>query len=109
MAEESGTMAASPTAMSVSARPAINPEVLVLRIVYIIATRYSWILIVGVGLFGNFMSIIITLQENNRRISTCNYMTALALADSGVLVAQLVWGIFLHIWETNPPTEFDMQ
>ncbi|XP_064652611.1 mu-type opioid receptor-like [Lineus longissimus] len=85
-----------------------DPEVLVLRLIYLIVTKYSWIVIVPIGLFGNVMAIIVTLQKDNRRISTCNYMTALALADSNTLLV-LAWGMVLMSWRTDPPTEFAMQ
>jgi hypothetical protein len=77
--------------------------------VYIIATKYSWMVTVAFGLFGNVMSIIVTLQKDNRRISTCNYMAALAMADTIVLVNECAWRTFFHIWDENPPTELGMQ
>ncbi|XP_064629378.1 mu-type opioid receptor-like [Lineus longissimus] len=89
-------------------RDDVDHEVLVLRIVYIIVTKYSWIIIAIVGLFGNVMSIIITLQKKNRHISTCNYMTALALADTMVLI-ELIWAMILMFWTTDPLSEFAMQ
>jgi hypothetical protein len=64
--------------------------------------------IVFFGLFGNVMSIIITLQQDNRRISTCSYMTALAFADSTVLI-ELAWGMACIFWAIEPPSEFTMQ
>jgi hypothetical protein len=38
------------------------------------------------GIPGNVMSLLVTLKKDNRRISTCMYMAALALIDSTVLV-----------------------
>jgi hypothetical protein len=86
----------------------VGHVVLALRIVYLVVTKYSWIVIVVVGLFGNAMSITITLQKDNRRISTCIYMTALALADSTVLI-ELAWGMAWLFWGTHPPSVFAMQ
>jgi hypothetical protein len=98
----------SPTT-DVGTAPVVSYDVLVLRLVYIIATKYAWIFTVVFGLFGNMMSIIITLQKDNRRISTCNYMAALAMADSIVVVNECAWRTYFHFWDSNPPTELDMQ
>jgi hypothetical protein len=86
----------------------VDPAVLDLRLVYLIVAKYSWIPIVSVGLFGNVMSIMITLQKDNRRISTCNYMTGLALADSTVLIEYL-WSMFVIFYRTEQPSEFVLQ
>jgi hypothetical protein len=96
-------------AVSTTAISSVDPEILILRLIYMVASRYSRLPVIAAGLFGNAMSVIITLQKDNRRISTCNYMTALALADSGVLIVQLEWAVFHCIWEDNPPSELQMQ
>ncbi|XP_064636935.1 mu-type opioid receptor-like [Lineus longissimus] len=100
---------ASTAVMAVTAAPTVGPEILVLQLVYVIAVKYAWMFIVAFGLFGNVMSIMITMQKDNRRISTCNYMTALAMADSIVLVNEGIWRIFFHVWDSDFPTELDMQ
>jgi hypothetical protein len=87
---------------------AADSALLVLRIVYLIATKYSWIPIVVTGLFGNVMTITITLQKDNRRISTCNYMTGLALADSMVLI-EYTWSMLVLFYGTEEPSEFVLQ
>jgi hypothetical protein len=45
-------------------------------------TRYVWVIIPLVGLPGNFLSILVALQKENRKVSTCVYMVALGCADS---------------------------
>jgi hypothetical protein len=49
---------------------------------------YKWWMVVGVGLGvpGNMMSLMITMKKDNRQISTCIYMAALAIVDTGVLI-----------------------
>ncbi|XP_064637312.1 cysteinyl leukotriene receptor 1-like [Lineus longissimus] len=107
MAPQLDTLDASSTA--VRTLPWVDPEEYALNLVFLITTRYSWIVIIAVGLFGNVMSIIITLQKDNRKISTCNYMTALAMADTVVLHIEIAWGSYFHVWDTDPPTEFELQ
>jgi hypothetical protein len=87
----------------------VDPEILVLRLVYMIASRYAALPVIAAGIFGNAMSVIITLQKDNRRISTCNYMTALALADSVVLIVELEWTVFQTTWAYNPPSVLQMK
>lgn len=49
--------------------------------------RKYWFVTTAVfGLPGNLMSLLVTLRKDNRRISTCVYMAALAIVDSGVLI-----------------------
>jgi uncharacterized membrane protein YciS (DUF1049 family) len=77
--------------------------------VYTIATKYAWIVIAVFGIVGNVMSISITLQKNNRRISTCNYMTALAVADTVTLISETAWKTCFHVWSATFPTELYIQ
>jgi hypothetical protein len=86
----------------------VDPMVLDLRLVYLIVTKYAWMVVAFIGLFGNVMSIVITLQKDNRRISTCNYMTGLAFADSGVLI-EYVWGMSVLCLATEPPSLLVME
>jgi hypothetical protein len=107
---ESDTMAMSPMAVTTDTNvPFVDPEVEMLRLVYLIATKYAWMVTVVLGLFGNAMSIMITLQKDNRRISTCNYMTALAVADSIALANDAAWKVCFHVWSEDFPTELDLQ
>ncbi|XP_064637901.1 nociceptin receptor-like [Lineus longissimus] len=108
MADESEALMVLTTVQEASTS---DPAVNVLRIVYLVVTKYAWIAIVLPGLFGNVMCIIVTLQCDNRRISTCNYMTALAVADSGVLI-ELAWGwrgLGSTSWQNHFPSEVAMQ
>jgi hypothetical protein len=65
-------------------------------------------IIVVMGIPGNILSIFVTLQRQNRRISTCVYMTALASADTMVLI-EAAWGHVVTFWRPQKPTEFEMQ
>ena len=47
--------------------------------------------IVFIGLIGNALSFIIMLKPHNRRISCCNYIAALAISDSLMLLNALVY------------------
>ncbi|XP_064631722.1 thyrotropin-releasing hormone receptor-like [Lineus longissimus] len=55
---------------------------------FITELLYKWWMVVGVGLGvpGNMMSLLITMKDDNRQISTCIYMAALAIVDTGVLI-----------------------
>ncbi|XP_064637214.1 delta-type opioid receptor-like [Lineus longissimus] len=90
----------------------VDPAVEALRILYVVFTEYAWVVIVLPGIFGNVMSMVMSLQAENRRVSTCNYMTALALADSAVLI-ELAWGwrgLGAIFWfKESPPSELAKQ
>jgi hypothetical protein len=62
-----------------------------------IVTRYLWMLVVILGIPGNLLSMAISLQKDNRRISTCRYMAALACADTqkGIVTA---WAYSIMFW-----------
>ncbi len=52
-----------------------------------------WIpIVLPIGLIGNILSIIVTLQRNNRKISCCVYMAGLAVSDTIVLC------VFAYYW-----------
>jgi hypothetical protein len=55
----------------------------------------KWWAIVPVlfGVFGNIMSLCVTSMKDNRRISTCVYMSGLAVVDTCVLIATEVYSL----------------
>jgi hypothetical protein len=57
---------------------------------------------VGLGIPGNLMSLMITMKKDNRQISTCIYMAALAVVDSGVLILSEVLWKFLVLQRLVP-------
>ncbi|XP_064642987.1 growth hormone secretagogue receptor type 1-like [Lineus longissimus] len=88
----------------------VDPAVLTLRILYKIFTQYVFAVVVVLALFGNVMSILVTVQKDNRKISTCNYMTALAVVDSNVTIAH-GWALAWIFWAPaeDAPSELAMQ
>ncbi|XP_064637380.1 cysteinyl leukotriene receptor 1-like [Lineus longissimus] len=83
-------MAASPTNRSVLP----TTEWTELEGMFFTLTRYVWVIIPGVGLPGNFLSILVALQKDNRKVSTCVYMVALACADS-LSIGENIGGTFV--------------
>jgi hypothetical protein len=57
----------------------------------------SWatILVTIVGLFGNIISFLITTKRAYRHISTCTYMSALAVLDTVFLIEYVLYVPFL--------------
>jgi hypothetical protein len=49
-------------------------------------TKYVWALLVALGIPGNILALVISLQKSNRTNAACLYMGAIAAADSLVLV-----------------------
>ena len=72
-----------------------------------VAPKYLWIVVECFGLPGNVLSLLVSFQRNNRRVSTCNYIAALASADSLVLIT--IGFANLVIWYGLPATEFHLQ
>jgi hypothetical protein len=88
----------------------VDPAVLALRLLYYLFTEYIFAIVAVLALFGNVMSILITLQKENRKISTCNYMAALAIVDSNVTIAH-GWALAWIFWAPpeEAPSELAMQ
>jgi hypothetical protein len=45
---------------------------------------------ITIGILGNTMSLLVTTKKDNRRISTCVYMAALASVDTVVLLNEIM-------------------
>ncbi|XP_064644611.1 galanin receptor 2b-like [Lineus longissimus] len=73
------------TPLPTSATPTSYPA---LEIVYTILTKWAPYPIFTIGFFGNTLSLLITTKQENRHITTCVYMTALAVIDN----------MFLALW-----------
>jgi hypothetical protein len=58
----------------------------------------KWLLlfILPIGVFGNVASLLITTKKDNRRISTCAYMSGLAVFDTLHLLVMGVIAILNH-------------
>jgi hypothetical protein len=69
-------------------------------------TRYIWIIIPCVGLPGNVMCIVVALQKDNRKVSTCAYMVGLACADS-LSLGENLW--CYNVIFLAQPSESEMQ
>ena len=62
-------------------------------------SKWWFVFVFVFGIPGNLMSLLITLKKQNRRISTCVYMAALALVDSVVLInVALHKTLIIHGW-----------
>jgi hypothetical protein len=68
-----------------------------LKLIYMLLTKYTWCIPLIIGVPGNMISIMITCKKSNRHISSCTYMTALAVADTMVLIC-LSWAQVLLHW-----------
>ena len=44
--------------------------------------KYYLPVVVVVGLFGNTLTLLVMLQEHNKRITCCVYLAALAVSDN---------------------------
>ncbi|XP_064642591.1 proteinase-activated receptor 1-like [Lineus longissimus] len=67
-----------------------------------VLSKWASFFIVAIGIVGNTMSLLITTKKDNRRISTCVYMTALASVDTVVLINEFVHAIlskFPDVWK----------
>ncbi|XP_064622981.1 FMRFamide receptor-like [Lineus longissimus] len=62
-----------------------SPAVETLEYIYWVAS-YIYYVPTVIGVPGNIMSILVTMQKDNRRISTSVYMTALAVVDTLTLL-----------------------
>ena len=67
-----------------------------LEIAITVLSKWPSVVYTPLGLFGNFMTFLISLSKENRAISVCVYMCALSVVDSIVLLNNLSYRI-LHI------------
>ena len=51
-----------------------------------VVTHYIWPPLFAIGILGDIASVLISLQKHNRKISTCIYVGALAVADTLTVV-----------------------
>ena len=50
-----------------------------------------WVVPVALGVPGNLIAILVTTTTDNRKLSTCNYMTGIAVADL-ICPLSIAWG-----------------
>ena len=55
---------------------------------------YTYIVL---GLFGNFMTFLISISKENRKISVCVYMCGLSIVDSIVLIDTFLYRILFNV------------
>jgi hypothetical protein len=64
--------------------------------------KWFSVISVGLGIPGNMMSLMITMKRDNRQISTCIYMAALAVVDTGALIVSEILWTFLVLHRIVP-------
>ncbi|XP_064635362.1 proteinase-activated receptor 2-like [Lineus longissimus] len=62
-----------------------------LELVTSLLYRWFTVVVIGLGVPGNIMSLLITLKQDNRHISTCIYMAGLAIVDTGLLIMMILY------------------
>ena len=74
-----------------------DEEVMSSYMTYQVATvihKYGFIVLMPFGFTGNVLSLCVMLKPNNRRLSTCIYMSAIAINDN-VMLALGLWHFFI--------------
>ena len=61
------------------------------------------------GIPGNVLSLLVSLQKRNRNASTCNYIAAMAVADTMVLTTIVYPNLCMWFGLPVFATEFDLQ
>ncbi|XP_064649734.1 mu-type opioid receptor-like [Lineus longissimus] len=73
--------------------------------VLVFSQKWVPLLIIAFGLVGNMLLVAITNKEENRRISTCVYMTALGVEDTVYLMVFLIhtilWQHEVLVWDLS--------
>ena len=96
--------------MNVSNMSTVDPHsdvIQLMQVIYEILTKYIWMITVVVGIPGNMLSIVVTTREQNRRLSPCVYMTAMAVVDTLQLVGMVCWVPL--IWWDLLPADIDFE
>ena len=50
----------------------------------------------ALGIFGNVVTLCVTTKKENRRLTTCIYMSALAVIDNAFLVAWVTYSLMVY-------------
>ena len=66
-----------------------------------IFNKYWSPVIIIIGLPGNFLAFLVMLKKDNRRISTCVYMSALCISDSSLLFIH-AYAFGVYVWPGWP-------
>ncbi|XP_064625978.1 G-protein coupled estrogen receptor 1-like isoform X1 [Lineus longissimus] len=75
-----------------------------------VLTVYTWPPLFVIGILGDIASFFISFQEQNRRISTCVYVGALAAADTLVVVnGMCLFTVIFHFYDKIQHKEFALQ
>jgi hypothetical protein len=67
-----------------------KPTYPILETILYLTSMYTWIVPVVIGVPGNLFSLLVTSSKENRHLSTCYYMSMLAVADTVFLVTETV-------------------
>ena len=68
----------------------------------ILINFYWFPILVPVGLFGNTLSFLVMTRKQNRQVSCCVYMAALAICDNFMLFSGVeYWSATNGVWETR--------
>ena len=63
---------------------------------------YWFPILIPLGLIGNTLSFLVMIRPNNRKVSTCIYMTAISINDNTMMCVEvhawLVDGVKIHGW-----------
>ena len=59
-----------------------------------IFTHKYWFPVPLCGILGNFLSLCVLLKPNNRRLSTCMYMSAIAINDN-LMLSLALWNVLV--------------
>jgi hypothetical protein len=59
-----------------------------LWVFYNILVKYVWMIPLTIGVPGNIISILVANRKRNQSLSPCIYMTAMAVADTLLLLMQ---------------------
>jgi hypothetical protein len=68
-----------------------------LKVFYSIASDYIWLIPTVLGVPGNIISILVANRKHNSHLSPCVYISAMAVADS-VLLLQQAWFLMVIYW-----------
>ena len=53
---------------------------------YAVTSKYGWLISVIIGVPGNFVALLVSLLQHNRRLSPSVYIACMAVADNIVLL-----------------------
>jgi hypothetical protein len=69
---------------------------------YAIAFISKWVRIfsIALGIPGNIVAFMVTIRKDNRHLSACVFMAALAVVDNIVLLQRMMYGVLIALDKT---------